>query len=219
MMIFAYPSDAQARAEIIDCGIKLYQRGLVAANDGNISIRTDPNTFWITPTGVSKGFMSEGMLVKVDLDGNILEGINRPSTEIAMHLRIYRENPDTRAVVHAHPPCATAFAAAGMALDRPFLQESVLQLGPVPVAPFALPGTPEVAESVAPYCRDYRALLLEYHGAVTWGDTIQQAQHRMECLEQTAQIALHLHTLGCMRTIPPELVSQLEAQRPARGIR
>ena len=109
-----YPSDAQAKAEILSTGLKIYQRGLVAANDGNLSIRVGDNALWVTPTGVSKGAMTEDMLVKLDLEGNLLEGARKPSSETKMHLRIYQEDPDIRAVVHAHPPAATAFAAAGI---------------------------------------------------------------------------------------------------------
>ena len=205
-----YPSDKQAKAEILSAGAKLYQRGFVAGNDGNLSIRVEENALWITPSGVSKGSVTEEMLVKIDLQGKVLEGTCRPSSETPMHLRIYRENPSVRAVVHAHPPAATSFAAAGIPLDRPVLQEAVTQLGPVPVAPFALPGTEAVADSVAPFCRNYVALLLEYHGAVTWGETMQQAHFRMECLEHLAVISLHLKTLGCTRTMPPELVEKLK---------
>ena len=214
-----YPSDAQAKAEILEVGRCLWQRGLVAANDGNLSVRVGENALWVTPTAVSKGSMTEDMLVKLDLDGNVLEGTRKPSSEIKMHLRIYKEDPLLRAVVHAHPPAATAFAAAGIPLDKPVLQESVVQLGMVPVAPFALPGSQDVADSVAPYCKDYRALLLEYHGAVTWGDTMQQAYHRLECLEQTAVVTLHLKTLGCDRVMPDSLVKGLEGLRPSWGIR
>lgn len=214
-----FPSDAQAKADILATGRKIYQRGLVAANDGNLSVRVGENALWVTPTGVSKGTMTEEMLVKLDLDGNCLEGTHKPSSETKMHLRIYQEDPLIRAVVHAHPSVATAFAAAGIPLDRPILQEAVVQLGTVPVAPFALPGSQGVADSVAPYCQKYRALLLEYHGAVTWGDTMEQAHYRLECLEQLATVTLHLHTLGCNRMMPESLVGQLEALRPAWGIR
>ncbi|MBQ9934098.1 MAG: class II aldolase/adducin family protein [Ruminiclostridium sp.] len=214
-----YPTDAQAKTQIIEAGLKIYQRGLVAANDGNLSVRVGDNALWVTPTGVSKGAMTEEMLVKVDLEGALLEGTRKPSSETRMHLRIYKENPDVRAVIHAHPPAATAFACAGIPLDRPIIQEAVVFLGTVPVAPFALPGSQAVADSVAPYCRDYRALLLEYHGAVTWGDTMEQAHYRMECLEQLAQVTLHLKTLGCDRVITEAQVKALEGLRPAWGIK
>ena len=214
-----YPSDTQAKEQILEACLKIYQRGLVAANDGNLSVRVGDNALWVTPTGVSKGSMTEDMLVKVDLDGNLLEGSRKPSSETKMHLRIYQENPDVRAVIHAHPPAATAFACAGLPLDRPIIQEAVVFLGTVPVAPFALPGSQAVADSVAPYCRDYRALLLEYHGAVAWGETMEQAHYRMECLEQLAQVTLHLKTLGCDRVIPEAQVKALEGLRPAWGIK
>ena len=182
------------------------------------SVRVGENALWVTPTGVCKGDMTEDMLVKMTLDGTVLEGTRKPSSETKMHLRIYQENPTVRAVVHAHPPVATTFAAAGIPLDKPVLQEAVVQLGTVPVAPFALPGSQGVADSVAPFCRDYRALLLEYHGAVTWGTSMEQAHYRLECLEQVATVTLHLHTLGCHRVIPPEVVAELEGLRPAWGI-
>ena len=117
-MSLPYPTDAQAKAEILAAGQKIYARGLVAANDGNLSVRVGENALWVTPTGVSKGSMTEAMLVKLDLDGTLLEGTHRPSSETKMHLRIYRENPDVRAIIHAHPPSATALAAAGIPLDR-----------------------------------------------------------------------------------------------------
>lgn len=214
-----YPTDEQAQEAILAAGRKIYQRGLVAANDGNLSVRVGDNALWVTPTGVCKGDMTQEMLVKLDLDGNLLEGSRKPSSETKMHLRIYRENPAVRAVVHAHPPAATAFACAGLPLDKPVLQEAVVFLGAVPVAPFALPGSAAVADSVAPFCQDYRALLLEYHGAVTWGETMEQAHYRLECLEQMAQVTLHLRTLGCDRTMPEGLVRDLESLRPAWGIR
>ena len=214
-----YPTDAQAKADILAAGRKIYQRGLVAAHDGNLSVRVGENALWVTPTGVCKGDMTEDMLVKITLDGALLEGTRKPSSETKMHLRIYRENPDVRAVVHAHPPAATAFAAAGIPLDRPVLQEAVVQLGTVPVAPFALPGSQGVADSVAPFCREYRALLLEYHGAVTWGESMEQAHYRLECLEQVATVTLHLRALGCDRVIPPAVVKDLEGLRPAWGIK
>lgn len=213
-----YPTDAQAKADILAAGRKIYQRGLVAANDGNLSVRVGENALWVTPTGVCKGDMTEDMLAKMTLDGTVLEGTRKPSSETKMHLRIYQENPTVRAVVHAHPPVATTFAAAGIPLDKPVLQEAVVQLGTVPVAPFALPGSQGVADSVAPFCRDYRALLLEYHGAVTWGTSMEQAHYRLECLEQVATVTLHLHTLGCHRVIPPDVVAELEGLRPAWGI-
>ncbi|MDF2838371.1 MAG: ribulose-5-phosphate 4-epimerase-like epimerase or aldolase [Evtepia sp.] len=213
-----YWSDQEAKVAILSCGARLYTRGFVAANDGNLSIKVSPNEIWTTPTGVSKGFMTEDMLVKVDTKGAVLEGLCKPSSELKMHLRIYQEAPEVLAVVHAHPPVSTAFAAAGMPLDRPVLQEAVVQLGHVPLAPYALPGSDALADSVAPFCQNARALLLEFHGAVTWGKSMEEAMSRMESLEQYATILLHLKTLGCDRVMPPPLVEDLTALRSSLGL-
>lgn len=206
-------SDQAARAAIVQGGARLYQGGFVAGHDGNLSIRVDPDHIWSTPTGVSKGHMTETQLVKLRLDGQILEGHLPPSSEVKLHLRLYRELPDIGAVVHAHPPAATAFAAAGEAMTQAVLQEAVLQLGPVPVVPYALPGSAALADGIAPYCHHARALLLEYHGAVTWGKTMEQALQRMETLEHYARVLLHLRTLGCTRVMPDHLVAELLALR------
>jgi len=214
-----YPTDREARELILEVGRRLYQKGFVAANDGNISLLVGPNALWTTPTGVSKGFMAEDGLVKTDLDGVILEGSAKPSSELKMHLRVYRENPQVRAVVHAHPPISTSFAIAGLPLDRPILPEAVIQLGEVPVAPYAEPGTQEVPDSIAPYCRTHNAVLLANHGALTWGEDLMRAYYRMESLEYYAQVTLiSCHLLGQANALTPEQVDRLLAQRPRWGI-
>ena len=185
-----YISDAQAKQMILEVGRRMYQGGFVAANDGNISCKVGDNGIWATPTGVSKGFMTEDMLVKLDLDGNVLEGTHKSSSEIKMHLRVFKENPKVQGVVHAHPLTATAFACAGISLEEPVLMEGVLSLGCVPLVHFALPGTEEVPEAVAPYCREYNAVLLANHGALTWGDNLMQAYYRMETTEYYAKILM-----------------------------
>lgn len=166
----------------------MYDKGYVVANDGNISVRAGDDTVWVTPTGVSKGFMTEDMLIKMKLDGSILEGNYKPSSEVKMHLRVYRENPSAVAVVHAHPPFATAFAASGLSLNEPLLSETVMLLGNVPLVPYSTPGTEEVPDAIAPYCNTHVALLLSNHGALTWGGSLTQAYFRLEELEQTAKI-------------------------------
>lgn len=212
-------SDRAAKEAIVEIGKRIYQRGFVASNDGNISIRTGENELWTTPTGVSKGFMDADMLVKVDMDENILEGTNTPSCEIKMHLRVYRENPEVKAVVHAHPMMATAYAIAGRPLDRPIITEGVLQLGMVPVAPYATPGTEEVPDSIAPYCRDYHAVLLANHGALTWGRDILEAWRRMESVEYYASITMITEKLlGERRELTKEQVERLAKIRTSMGI-
>ena len=129
-----YPTDEQAKRAIVEFGKRMYARGYVVTNDGNVTVKVGENTIWCTPTGVSKGYMNEDMMVKMDLDGTVLEGTRKPSSEIKMHLRVYRENPEVMSVVHAHPIAATTFAIAGIPLDSPILVEAMLQIGLVPVA-------------------------------------------------------------------------------------
>lgn len=181
-------SATKIKSEIIEVGRRMYEKGYVVANDGNISVRADKDSIWVTPAGVSKGYMNEDMLVRVALDGSIAEGAYKPSSEVKMHLRVYRENPSVCAAVHAHPPVATAFAASGLSLDEPILSETAMLLGDVPLVPYATPGTDAVPNGVAPYCNTHCALLLANHGVLTWGNSLEQAYFRLEELEQTARI-------------------------------
>ena len=202
-------TDAEARQAILEAGRRMFQRQYVAANDGNISCRVGEDSVWITPSGVSKGFMTEDMLLRVDLEGHVLEGSGKPSSEMKMHLRVYRENPAVRAVVHAHPLAATSFAIARIPLDVAVLTEAVMSLGVVPVAEYATPGTQEVPDSIAPFCRDYNAVLLANHGALTWGGELWEAFYRMEVVEHTAKIFLNLRLLGGGVPLTAEEVSRL----------
>ena len=186
-----YMTDHEAKSTIIEIGKRMYAKNFVAANDGNISCRVDDNIIWTTPTGVSKGFISEDMLVKMDLDGNILMGKLKPSSEIKMHIRVYKENPEVNGVTHAHPPICTAYSIAGIALDKAIYPEALVNLGTVPVAHYATPGTDEVPDSIAPYCKDYNAVLLANHGALSWGKTLMEAWYRMEALEHYAMILMY----------------------------
>ena len=210
----AYPTDREAKTLLLEVGRRLYERGFVASNDGNMSVLVSAGTLWTTPTGVSKGFMTEDMLVKTDLAGTVLEGTRKPSSELKMHLRVYQENPDLRAAVHAHPPAATSFAIAGLPLDRPILPEAIVQLGTVPVAPYAEPGTQAVPDSIAPFCRDYGGVLLANHGALTWGYDLTQAYYRMETLEYYAQVTINsVFLLGRANALTGEQVERLTEQR------
>lgn len=194
-----YCSDAEAKKLIIEVGRRMFERRYVSANDGNISIRTGEDRVWVTPAGVSKGYMTEDMLVCVDLDGNAIEGTRRASSETKMHLRVYRENPAVGSVCHAHPVTATCFAIARVPLDRALMTESVLGLGVVPVAPYATTGTAAVAESIAPFCRDYNAVLLANHGVLTWGRDAIEAYYRMESVECCAEV---MEKLGYLKSKP-----------------
>lgn len=200
------PDDIAVIDEIIDAGNKLYARGYVAANDGNISARAADGGILITPTMVSKGGMTRDMIIKLDADsGDVLDGTRKPSSECGMHLRLYRENPKIMAAVHAHPVTATSFAIAREPLDKPIYPAALYNLGCVPVACYASPGTPEVAESVAPFARDYKAVLLANHGALTWGENVLTALYRMEELENYARLTLNtVYIMGKATLLTPK---------------
>lgn len=215
-----YMSEKKAKKAILDIGQRMYVRNFVAANDGNISIRTGENEVWATPTGVSKGFMKKKMLVKVDLEGNVLEGTKKPSSELKMHLRAYQENPELLSVCHAHPPICTCFAIAGIPLDVPVLAEAVITLGDVPVAPYAELGSKEVPEVIAPYCHTHNGVLLANHGAVTWADDPYSAYYRLESMEYYANILMITgKILKEQNTLTEEQVERLLAMREKFGIK
>ena len=187
----SFPSDEEAKELILEVGRRLFQKGFVASNDGNITCRVSGNAVWGTPTGVSKGFMTKEMLIKLDIgSGAVLEGTWKPSSEMKMHLRVYKENPAVGGVVHAHPFYATCCACAEMPLTGKFSTEILMSLGEVPLAPFAMPGTNEVPDSIAPFCRDHHGVLLAHHGATTWAADLMQAYMFMESLEFFAHASL-----------------------------
>lgn len=184
------------REELCRAAQLLYQRGYVVGHDGNLSLRLGEDRILITPSGVSKGRLEPDMLVVCDLEGRVLSGARYPSSETAMHLLVYEERPDAGAVVHAHPPMATAFAIRRTPLKEPYLTETVSGLGEVPVAPFAMPSTQEVPESIRPFVTHHRAVLLANHGALAWGRDLWEAFDRMETVEQTAKIYAWVQLLG-----------------------
>jgi L-fuculose-phosphate aldolase len=202
-------TEQQLREEILQIGRMMFEKGWIAANDGNITIRLDDNRVLATPTGVCKGLMRVEDLLVCDLNGAKLYGERECTTELAMHLTIYRMRPDVCGVVHAHPPVATGFAAAGRALDLALLPEVVISLGSVPLADYGLPGTPALTEGMLPYIPKYDALLMANHGAVTYGDDVFQAFHRMEIVEHFARIALVAELLGGPKVLPRVEVQKL----------
>lgn len=205
-----YISDCEAKRMIVEIGKRMFLKGYVAANDGNISIRVGPSTIWVTPTGVSKGYMEPDMMVKLDLDGKMISGDRKETSEVMLHLRVYNENPEVMAVVHAHPPVATSFAVAGIPLDRPVLTEAILTLGSVPIAPYATPGTDEVPNSITPFVRSHNAVLLANHGAVAWGRDVVEAYYRLESLEHYATVMMYTgHVIGRANELTCDQVSKL----------
>jgi L-fuculose-phosphate aldolase len=205
--------ERQQRDEIVRLGKLLHQRGYVAATDGNLSVRLDDDRILATPTGMSKGLLTADDLVVVDSNGRKLSGERGASSELEMHLLVYRLRPDVHAVVHAHPPTATGFAAAGLSLEEPLISEVVIALGSVPLAPYATPGTPELTKVLEPLVPRYDAILMANHGAVTCGPDLLSAYMKMETVEHSARIALVTHQLGQQHLLGTAEVQKLLAIR------
>jgi L-fuculose-phosphate aldolase len=206
------------RADIVEVGRRLYARGFIASSDGNISIRLGPDALLTTPKSVCKGLMTPDMLVVTDLSGRKLRGDRDPSSELLMHLEVYRSRPDAHAVVHAHPPVATGFAVAGIPLDRAVLAEVVTTLGSIPIAEYGTPSTQELADAVSRYIKAHDGLLLANHGALTVAGEVFAAYYKMETIEHFARISLVARMLGREHLLSREEVLRLQDLRGAYGI-
>jgi L-fuculose-phosphate aldolase len=211
-------SESQLRADIVEVGRRLYARGYTASNDGNISVRLDAGRLLMTPTSVCKGFMTPEMMCITDLEGRKLAGDRGPSSEILMHLEVYRQRPDAQAVVHAHPPTATGFAVAGIPLTRAVLAEVVTTLGSIPIAEYATPSTTELPEAVRRYVKAHDGMLLANHGALTLGKDLFGAYYKMETIEHFAHISLVARMLGGERLLTQQEVDRLQGLRDHYGI-
>ncbi|MFL6255522.1 MAG: class II aldolase/adducin family protein [Pyrinomonadaceae bacterium] len=205
-----------ARREIVRVGKLLYERSYVVSSDGNVSVRLDDGRVIATPTQTNKGRMTEDSLAITDLEGKALND-RRASSELAMHLLIYRERPDVRAVCHAHPPHGSAFAVAGLAIDQPILSEVILTLGCVPLAEYGTPSTEELTDAMLPLVKNHNALLMANHGAVAYGADVWQAFDRLETLEHTAKIAILARALGGARDLSPDSIEKLIDVRERAG--
>ena len=206
------------RADIVEIGRRLHQRAYVASNDGNISVRLDAERLLTTPKSVSKGFMSPDMLVITDYAGRKLAGERDPSSELPMHLAVYRRRADVTAVVHAHPPVATGFAVAGIPLDRAVLAEVVTTLGSIPIAEYGTPSTQELADAVDRHIAAHDGLLLANHGAITVAGGLLPAYYKMETIEHFARISVVARVLGRERLLSREEVNRLQDLRGTYGI-
>jgi L-fuculose-phosphate aldolase len=213
----AVKTEDEHRREICTAGRWIHGRGFVASTDGNISVRLDSHRILTSPTGISKGLMSPDDMVITDFQGRKLDGRREPSTELAMHLLIYVRRPDVNAVCHAHPPIATAHAAAGLPLNKALLSEIVLSLGCVPVARYGTPGTPELSDALEPLVQNYDAILLANHGVVTCGADLLTAFFRMETVEHFAQVSLVTELLGKQVLLSGRDVEKLLAARARYG--
>lgn len=206
------------KADIVEVGRRLYARGFVASNDGNITIRIAEDRLLTTPKSVSKGFMTPDMMVVVDLDGRKVAGSRDASSELKMHLEVYRQRADVKAVVHAHPALATGFAVAGIPLDRAVLAEVICTLGSIPIAEYATPSTMELPNAVRQYIKAHDGLLLANHGALTVGADVFAAYYKMETIEHFAKISLVARTLGREQLLSRDEVERLQGLRGMYGI-
>jgi L-fuculose-phosphate aldolase len=212
-------TESQLRADIVEVGRRMYARGYTASNDGNISVRLGSDRLLMTPKSVCKGFMTPDMMCITDLNGRKLQGDRDPSSEMLMHLEVYRQRPDVAAVVHAHPPTATGFAVAGIPLDRAVLAEVLCTLGSIPIAEYATPSTQELPDAVAKYIKAHDGMLLANHGALTVGADLFAAYYKMETVEHFAHISLVARMLGRENLIAREEVLRLQELRGTYGIK
>lgn len=191
-------NEYEIKKQICEIGKRIYDRNMVAANDGNISVKLNDNEFLCTPTGVSKGFMTPEYICKVDAKGNTIQASNgfRPSSEIKMHMRVYEKRADVNAVVHAHPTYATSFAIAGIPLTQPIMPEAVISLGSVPIAKYGTPSTVEIPDNIEEFLPYYDSILLESHGALSWGADLLTAYYKMESTEFYAELLYKARALG-----------------------
>ena len=197
------------RRDLVRAGKRLYKLGFMPGTSGNLSVRLDSKFILATPTGVSKSTLSKEDMVIVDLEGKQYSGSRKVTSEIGMHLAVYNRRDDISAVVHSHPPIATAFACAGRALDEPLCSEAIMTLGSVPLAPYATTGTEEVADSLAEYIPEHEAILMANHGVVTYGKTLMDAFMKMETVEHFAQITLVVSQLGSASPIRKDQLAAL----------
>src|SRR5678809_452373 len=209
-------TEQTARRDLIRICHLMYERSYVVPSDGNVSVRLDDGRILATPTMTCKGRMTEDLIAITDLEGKALND-KRSSSELAMHLLIYKMRPDVRAVCHAHPPNGTAFAVAGLAIDQPILSEVILTLGCVPLAAYGTPSTDELTEAMRPLVKHHNALLMANHGAVAYGSDLWQAFDRLETLEHTAKIAILSRMLGGSKNLPADAVEKLINVREKAG--
>ena len=214
-------NEYEIKKQICEIGKRIYNKGMVASNDGNISVKISDNEFLCTPTGVSKGFMTPEYICKVDANGKVLQANAgfKPSSEIKMHMRVYKERPDVKSVVHAHPLYATSFAIAGIPLTEPIMPEAVIALGCVPIAEYGTPSTEEIPDAISKYLQHYDAVLLANHGALSFSDSLLNAYHKMESVEFYAQLMYQSKMLGGPKQLTEDQVQRLYEIRRAFGLK
>ena len=213
--------EQKLREFICEIGRNIWERQMVAANDGNITAKLADGNILCTPTGVSKGYLEPDMLTKMTVDGEIVEPApsgHKPTSEVKMHLRMYRANPEIGGCVHAHPIYGTVFAIKGEPLVKKMMPESVIAMPEIPLAPYATPSTEGVADSCEPFAHKYTACLLEQHGAFSWGKTLMDAYLSMERLEYTAKMPLLARLIQGERELPQDEIQKLIGMRAQYGL-
>ena len=208
-----FVSEDKLRAEIARFCHLIYEKSYVASTDGNVSVRLPDGHIMCTPTICNKGFVKPEDMVIIDSKGQRVKGERKASSEIAMHILIYEMRRDINAVVHAHPQCATAYAAAGIPLNKALISEVVLALGCIPLTQYGTPGTPELSDQLRPFIKDFDALLMSNHGVVTYGANLEEAFNRMDTVEHFAKISIYTKILGRERLLSNEDVEKLWVQR------
>lgn len=217
-------SESQLRQEIIRIGRLMYEKGFISASDGNISARLSPGRILITPSGLHKGFLEPGDLLIVDEDGQSVGTRTfggkklKPTSEMPMHLEVFRQRPEARAVVHAHPPITIALTIAGIPLADCLLPEVIVFLGLIPTTAYATPSSEENVLAIRSLIHNHDALVLQRHGSLTIGESPMQAFMRLETVEQNARIAFMLAQLGVHNPLPPDEVRKLLQQRESMGL-
>ncbi len=210
--------DWQLRRDMVDIGRRLHDKGLVAASDGNLSARTDSNQLLITGSGTHLGELTPDQIVRVTTDGRLVAGSRKPSSEMPLHLAVYRTRPDVQAVVHAHPPITTAFSFAGVSIAQCVIPEVVLTLGTIPTAPYATPGSDEGPFAIAGLIADHDAIILERHGSVTVGKSLKDAYYKLEKVEHAAQVLFHARQLGKVIPLSREELRKIADVRQRLGL-
>jgi len=208
----------QAKELLCEIGRRVWVKNFVAANEGNFSFRLDENSVLSTPTLQSKGFLKPEDIVTVNMEGKKIEGLKEPTSEVLLHLEIYKNRPDIKAVIHAHPPCATSFAVVKRPLPKCILPEVEIFVGEIPIVEYATPGTQELAESVKPFLSDFTAFLLANHGALTIGSDIEDAYYKMEIVEEYCRVLLYTRQLDGYTQMTDEKVGELLKLKERMGI-
>lgn len=213
------PNEQAIRKEVVEVCRWMYEAGYIASTDGNVSVRLSNSRLLVTPSGVPKGHLTPDQLVITDLNGKVLRGRGRPSSEIKMHLKVYEVREDVSAVVHAHPRVCLAFSVAGKSLSIPALTEVILSLGDIPIAPYATPTTAEVPEAIGELIKNHNALILDRHGSITVGKDLVQAYNILETIEHAAEVLLYATQLGGVRPLPPAEAERLADLGRELGLR